>query len=133
VLSEANDFIWPGPDLRPAIAGDASSVAYGFLPPKFMDAIKPAWRNGGESVCKPSSERNEVIGQAAPGYGDGTCEIPGMPQRRPHSLQFGQAKPIVEKAGHQGFHVGAAAVRRRDGGGSRIEMRRAGNADDLMR
>lgn len=40
VLTEANDFIWPGPDLRPAMRGDPSSVAYGFLPPKFMEAIK---------------------------------------------------------------------------------------------
>jgi hypothetical protein len=40
VLTEANDFIWPGPDLRPAIAGDPGSVAYGFLPPKFMSVVR---------------------------------------------------------------------------------------------
>ena len=40
VLTEANDFIWPGPDLRPAIAGDLRSVAYGFLPPKFMAVLR---------------------------------------------------------------------------------------------
>jgi hypothetical protein len=40
MLTEANDFIWPGPDLRPAISGDLDSVAYGFLPPKFVTAIK---------------------------------------------------------------------------------------------
>jgi hypothetical protein len=39
-LTEANDFIWPGPDLRPAIAGDLDSVAYGFLPPKFMAVLR---------------------------------------------------------------------------------------------
>jgi len=39
VLTEANDFIWPGPDLRPAVTGDLSSVAYGFLPPKFMQTV----------------------------------------------------------------------------------------------
>lgn len=32
VLSEANRFVWPGPDLRPAQVGDPSSVAYGLLP-----------------------------------------------------------------------------------------------------
>lgn len=32
VLSEANRFAWPGPDLRPTTPGDASSVAYGLLP-----------------------------------------------------------------------------------------------------
>lgn len=32
VLNEANRFVWPGPDLRPASPGDIASVAYGLLP-----------------------------------------------------------------------------------------------------
>ena len=32
MLTEANDFIWPGPDLRPAVSGALSTAAYGFLP-----------------------------------------------------------------------------------------------------
>jgi hypothetical protein len=32
VLTEANRFLWPGPDLRPATPGDLASVAYGLLP-----------------------------------------------------------------------------------------------------
>lgn len=40
VLDEANDFIWPGPDLRPAVSGDLSSVAYGMLPPGFMKVLR---------------------------------------------------------------------------------------------
>lgn len=40
VLTKANDFIWPGPDLRPAVSGDPSSVAYGMLPPGFMKALR---------------------------------------------------------------------------------------------
>lgn len=36
VLTEANRFLWPGPDLRPAITGDAASVAYGLLPRAFF-------------------------------------------------------------------------------------------------
>ena len=36
VLTEANRFLWPGPDLRPSIPGDASSVAYGLLPRAFF-------------------------------------------------------------------------------------------------
>jgi hypothetical protein len=40
VLAEANDFVWPGPDLRPAINGDPSSVAYGFLPPGFLRTLR---------------------------------------------------------------------------------------------
>ena len=40
MLSEANDFIWPGPDLRPAVNGDPASVAYGMLPPGFMAVLR---------------------------------------------------------------------------------------------
>ena len=40
VLSEANDFIWPGPDLRPLPGADVSTVAYGFLPPGFMRVLR---------------------------------------------------------------------------------------------
>ncbi len=36
VLTEANRFLWPGPDLRPAITGDVSSAAYGLLPRVFF-------------------------------------------------------------------------------------------------
>lgn len=32
ILTEANRFRWPGPDLRPATPGDLASVAYGLLP-----------------------------------------------------------------------------------------------------
>lgn len=40
VLSEANDFIWPGPDLRPLPSAGTGSVAYGFLPPGFMRVLR---------------------------------------------------------------------------------------------
>ena len=40
MLTEANDFIWPGPDLRPAVNGNAASIAYGFLPPGFMRVLR---------------------------------------------------------------------------------------------
>ncbi|MGE4065111.1 MAG: hypothetical protein AB7E79_17230 [Rhodospirillaceae bacterium] len=39
VLTEANRFVWPGPDLRPAIRGDASSIAYGTLPNRFYAEV----------------------------------------------------------------------------------------------
>ena len=32
VLTEANRFVWPGPDLRVVQPGDLSSVAYGLVP-----------------------------------------------------------------------------------------------------
>jgi len=56
MLTEANDFIWPGPDLRPAINGDPSSVAYGMLPPGFMkvlrDRLVARWRQTRPRVTK---------------------------------------------------------------------------------
>lgn len=39
IFSESNDFVWPGPDLRPALGSDMSSVAFGFLPPRFMSVL----------------------------------------------------------------------------------------------
>lgn len=40
VLSEWNDFVWPGPDLRRVPNADDSSVAYGMLPPSLFNKIK---------------------------------------------------------------------------------------------
>jgi hypothetical protein len=40
IFSEANDFVWPGPDLRPLPGADASTVAYGFLPPGFVRVLR---------------------------------------------------------------------------------------------
>ena len=40
VLTEANRFAWPGPDVRCAQAGDVASVAYGELPGALLKEIK---------------------------------------------------------------------------------------------
>jgi hypothetical protein len=40
MLSEANRFLWPGPDLRPLPGADASSAALGLLPYKFAEEIR---------------------------------------------------------------------------------------------
>jgi hypothetical protein len=40
VLSEWNEFIWPGPDLRRAPGGDDNSVAYGMLPSRLFATIR---------------------------------------------------------------------------------------------
>lgn len=43
VLSEANRFQWPGPDLRP-VPGDAdANVAYGLLPAGLYDLVRTKW------------------------------------------------------------------------------------------
>jgi hypothetical protein len=43
VLTEANCFVWPGPDLRLIRTGDAASVAYGLLPAAFYDKVRLAF------------------------------------------------------------------------------------------
>jgi hypothetical protein len=40
VVSESNEFTWPGPDLRPTREGDGSTIAYGFLPPNFFLQVR---------------------------------------------------------------------------------------------
>jgi hypothetical protein len=40
VLTEANRFIWPGPDLRTARPGDAATVAYGPLPYALFEDVR---------------------------------------------------------------------------------------------
>lgn len=40
VLTEANRFVWPGPDLRPIGQNDMSSVAFGLLPASLMEEIR---------------------------------------------------------------------------------------------
>jgi hypothetical protein len=40
VVTEANRFAWPGPDLRPARSGDMESVAYGLLPEDLFNRVR---------------------------------------------------------------------------------------------
>ena len=40
VLTEANRFTWPGPDLRPSRSGDAARVAYGQLPYALFEEVR---------------------------------------------------------------------------------------------
>lgn len=40
IVTEGNDFIWPGPDLRPLAGQGPRSVAYGFLPPRLFRAVR---------------------------------------------------------------------------------------------
>jgi hypothetical protein len=39
VLSEGNEFLWPGPDLRPIPGRHLSTIAYGFLPPRLFNTV----------------------------------------------------------------------------------------------
>lgn len=39
VITETNDFLWPGPDLRP-VPGKPGRFHYGILPPRFFDHVR---------------------------------------------------------------------------------------------
>ena len=40
VITEANEFVWPGPDLRPVPGRDGSTIVHGALPPKFFVHVR---------------------------------------------------------------------------------------------
>ena len=40
VLTEANRFVWPGPDLRPLRPGEPETVSYGALPYRLFEDIR---------------------------------------------------------------------------------------------
>jgi len=40
VITEANEFVWPGPDLRPVPGRDDSTIVHGALPPKFFAHVR---------------------------------------------------------------------------------------------
>jgi hypothetical protein len=40
ILSEWNEFVWPGPDLRRLPGATNASVAYGMLPPRLFETIR---------------------------------------------------------------------------------------------
>jgi hypothetical protein len=40
VITEANEFFWPGPDLRPIPGGEAATISYGPLPPRFFAQVR---------------------------------------------------------------------------------------------
>lgn len=40
VLSEWNEFIWPGPDLRRIPGADDASIAYGMIPPGLFSILR---------------------------------------------------------------------------------------------
>jgi hypothetical protein len=40
MITEANEFVWPGPDLRPVPGRDTSTIAYGPLPPRFFAHVR---------------------------------------------------------------------------------------------
>ncbi len=54
VVTEANSFMWPGPDLRPIPGRGVESIAYGYLSPSLFTAIRDAF------VAEVRSRRADV-------------------------------------------------------------------------
>jgi hypothetical protein len=40
ILDHANEFIWPGPDVRPVPGRDPATIYYGALPPALFDKVQ---------------------------------------------------------------------------------------------
>ena len=40
VLSEGNEFLWPGPDVRPVPGEDPATIVYGLLPPGLFNIVR---------------------------------------------------------------------------------------------
>jgi hypothetical protein len=40
VLTETNDFLWPGPDIRPVARGGVSRFEFGMLPPRYFAHLR---------------------------------------------------------------------------------------------
>lgn len=43
VVSEANEFVWPGPDVRPVPGAADGRIDYGFLPPALFERVRVAF------------------------------------------------------------------------------------------
>lgn len=43
IITEANRFTWPGPDLRPMRSGDPISIIYGELPGDLFKNVRDKW------------------------------------------------------------------------------------------
>lgn len=52
VVSEANRFVWPGPDIRPIPGSNPRRYHYGFIPPRLYDRVLQAfisrWSKGAD-------------------------------------------------------------------------------------
>ncbi len=58
-LTEANVFLWPGPDLRAVPGRDASSISYGTLPPRFFAHVRDKFLERDKREKAPRVRRSE--------------------------------------------------------------------------
>lgn len=67
VLSEWNDFLWPGPDLRPLAGRGPESVALGALPPSLFKELKQRFLNLAHAQLAQRVARTE--------WSESSCEL----------------------------------------------------------
>jgi hypothetical protein len=58
-ITEANEFIWPGPDLRPIPGRDHATIAYGPLPPRFFAYVRDKFLERDHSKKSSRVKRTE--------------------------------------------------------------------------
>lgn len=59
VLTESNEFVWPGPDLRAVPGQDPSSIVYGTLPPRFFALVLEKFLERDRAAKSPRVKRTE--------------------------------------------------------------------------
>ena len=62
LLFDANDFIWPGPDLRTVEGADPGTVAFGFLPPGFTKVLRERLESRWRERRAVAVQRTQVMG-----------------------------------------------------------------------
>lgn len=59
IVSEGNEFVWPGPDLRILPGRGLDSAAYGFLPPELFRAVRDRFLALARNRRASSTQRTE--------------------------------------------------------------------------
>jgi hypothetical protein len=69
MVSEGNDFIWPGPDLRPLTGERPDSISYGLLPPRLFRAIQSRFLERARAGQAGTTKRTERCRSSRRRYG----------------------------------------------------------------
>jgi hypothetical protein len=59
MITEANEFVWPGPDLRSVPGRDESTIAYGALPPRLFAYVRDRYLQRDQQAKSARVKRSE--------------------------------------------------------------------------
>jgi hypothetical protein len=79
-IMEANEFLWPGPDLRAVPGGDALTVACGPSPPRLFAQVRYKFLKRDQQAKSTCVKRTELPGYAYPTLPRSTGCLPGERQ-----------------------------------------------------